>query len=294
MVAPPPVQQPSYGAPPQQPQGYGPPPQQPQQQWSSPQPGPSGGGGRGLSVAIGIVAVVVVGAVLAGGVFLLGEQSRDSDVADDRDTPATTEPTQFEDFASVYESVSSGVGQVRIGTCRGGGTGTAFLVEPDLAVTAYHVVDGATSIDVDFDGTEVEGTVVAAAESDDLALVKLSEPVDDGHVFEVADEQPVTGTRIAAIGFPLDSPKTLTEGTVSGLDREIVVSGKKFTGLIQTDTAINPGNSGGPMLDIEGQVIGVADAGRLDAQGISFVVPSTKVSPTVEMAQSPRPLATCY
>ncbi|MDO9379744.1 MAG: S1C family serine protease [Nocardioidaceae bacterium] len=258
-----------------------------------PPAGPSGGG-RGLSVAIAVVAVVVVGAVLAGGLFLVLDQ-RDGDgrtVADP--TPVTTGPTGFEDFAAVYASVSSGVGQVRVGTCAGGGTGTAFLVEPGLAVTAYHVVDGATSIDLDFDGTRVGGTVVAAAEADDLALVRLDGSVPDAYVFDVADEVPATGTRIAAIGFPLDSPKTLTEGTVSGLDREIVVSGRRFTGLIQTDAAINPGNSGGPMLDIDGRVVGVADAGRLDAQGISFVVPSTKVSPTIALTQSPRPLATCF
>ena len=265
----------------QQPQQYHPAPQTPKKK------------GSGLTVAIGMVAVLIIGSVLAGGVWLVADQSKSETTTTKKPKP-TDEPTKYEDFSKVYDGVNSGVGLLKVGLCRGSGTGTAFLVKNDTMVTAFHVVKDATSIDIDFDGTTVKARVVAAVEADDLAVLKLDEPQEDAHIFTLASEVPNTGTRIAAIGFPLGSPKTLTEGTVSGKDREITVNGQRFTGLIQTDTAINPGNSGGPLVNLKGEVIGVADAGRLDAQGIGFVVPSTKAAPTIEMSQSDRPLATCY
>jgi len=269
----------------------------PYQPWSAPAPPvavpPERPRGGAMSVVIGVVAVVIVGSIILGGVWLVSEQSNDGDRVAPTSSPATT-TAGYEDFSGVYEGVSSGVARVEVTLCEGSATGTAFLVAPDTMLTAYHVVKDATGITVNFDGTYHGATLVAFSPEDDVAVLQLDEAVETAHVFSLATEVPNTGTRIAAIGYPLDAPKTLTEGTVSGKDREITVDGLVHSGLIQTDTAINPGNSGGPLVDLDGQVIGIADAGMLKAQGIGYVVPSGKAAPYLEATPTEQPLATCY
>jgi serine protease Do len=187
------------------------------------------------------------------------------------EAPAPTEPT---DFADTYGQVSSGVAQIEVVGCDFQGAGSGFLVGDDKVATAAHVVDQATQISVTLDEATVDATVVGVDESADLALLQLSEPMG-GHVFEFAQADPSPGTRIAAVGFPLDQPKTLTEGTVSGLGREITTESGWFDDMMQTDTAINPGNSGGPVVTLDGSVVGVAEAFDPEAQGIAFAVPAS-------------------
>ena len=98
---------------------------------------------------------------------------------------------------------------------------------------------------------------------------------------------------MAAIGYPLDEPKTLTEGTISGLDREIDTESGSFDGMVQTDTAINPGNSGGPLVDLDGQVVGVADAIRKNAQGIGFAIPASSADDVLTEPLESQPLESC-
>jgi len=184
--------------------------------------------------------------------------------------PATTP----DDFADTYAEVSSGVAQVQVVGCGFEGTGSGFLVGDDKVATAAHVVDEATQITVSLDEETVDASILGVDESADLALLQLPEPVA-GHVFEFALTDPAPGTHIAALGFPLDQPKTLTEGTVSGLDRAITTESGWFDHMMQTDTALNPGNSGGPMVTVDGAVVGVADALRTGAQGIAFAVPAS-------------------
>src|SRR5689334_14203953 len=104
-----------------------------------------------------------------------------------------------------------------------------------------------------------------------MALIKTDHPIR-GHVFSLASSSPTVGDEVAAIGFPVDEPMTLTRGSVSGLHRSIEIDGTTRTGMTQTDTAINPGNSGGPMIELDGKVYGIADAKRIDAEGIAYAV----------------------
>lgn len=85
-----------------------------------------------------------------------------------------------------------------------------------------------------------------------VALVRTSGRFN-GHVFKLAGFQPDVGADVATIGYPLAGPRSLSRGTVSGLDRAAHVEGTTLTGLNQTDTALNPGNSGGPLLDRDGE-----------------------------------------
>jgi S1-C subfamily serine protease len=192
--------------------------------------------------------------------------------------PTPTAPTS--DFATVYARVQSGVGLILATNCQGLFTGSGFLIDSRTMATAAHVVSGATAVSVEFGGKRQPAEVVGVAPTIDVAVLSLTFDVD-GHVFKLADEDPQPGTHVAAIGFPLDEPKSLTEGTVSGLGRDIATESGEFHGLMQTDTAINPGSSGGPLVDIRGQVVGLADAIRTDAQGIGFAVPPSLAGPAL-------------
>lgn len=288
-VAPSPPQPPAQPQPPAraplwQVWSYGPP-----RPWPPPPGGPRGSR-AGLVFGAVLLALLVVGGVVATVLFV-----RKDEPAPKVEQPVATttaDPTPFEDFSAVYATVHDGVGQVMVETCEGAFSGTAFLVSPTLMATAAHVIEDASSLQVELEGSVFPAEVYGVDLSHDLALIELSEQVD-GHVFSFAPQDPEPGTRIAAIGFPLGEPKTLTEGTVSGLDRHINTRSGSYDGLLQTDTAINPGNSGGPLLDINGHVVGVADAIRPDAEGIGFAVPATIASGLTSTTLQTQPLATC-
>jgi S1-C subfamily serine protease len=154
--------------------------------------------------------------------------------------------------------------------------GGGFLLSPTLALTAHHVLADVSRVRVVFDHEVVNARVGRVDRTSDLALLELDEPVA-GHVFDLAASSSMTGAQVGVIGFPLDEPKTLTVGTVSGLDREVTTETGSYTQMLQTDTAINPGSSGGPVLDLRGRIVGVAGAVRTDAQGIGFAVPAGAV-----------------
>jgi serine protease Do len=189
-------------------------------------------------------------------------------------TKPTSTSGAVSSFAELYRRVNSGVARIESTTCDGGGIGTGFLVDRNHVATAAHVVDGAAALSLRFGekgSARASGTVVGIDHDTDMALIKIDHPVQ-GHVFTLATGSPTVGDEVAAIGFPVDEPMTLTRGSVSGLRRSIEIDGTNRTGMIQTDTAINPGNSGGPMLELDGKVYGIADAKRVDAEGIAYAV----------------------
>lgn len=240
-------------------------------------------------VALGLMAVGAVGAT-----WLDDEQRRRPVAAHEQRHAAPSQSARIGDFSDVYETVHGGVGQVLVETCSDGDyTGTAFLVRPRLMITAQHVVEDASRVRVGLNGKRLNAEIAGVDLEADLALLRLERRVR-GHVFDFAAADPVPGTRVAAIGYPLDEPKTLTEGTISGLGREIDTESGSFDGMVQTDTAINPGNSGGPLVDLDGDVVAVADAIRRRAQGIGFAVPASTASEALTATLDPQELETCY
>jgi serine protease Do len=150
------------------------------------------------------------------------------------------------------------------------------------------VVEGAVDIEVGEAEPYVQAHVIGVDINLDVALLGLDLPLD-GHVFGLADKVPRVGAPVSAIGYPLDEPRTLTVGTVSGVEREIeFADGAVLAHLIQTDVALNPGNSGGPLLDRDGDVVGVVAAGREDAEGINFAASAAVARPIVETWSSSR------
>ncbi|MET1087793.1 MAG: S1C family serine protease [Arthrobacter sp.] len=180
-------------------------------------------------------------------------------------------------------------------TCDNSYTGTGFLIEPTLVVTAAHVVEGASAISISFGGAPVRGVVLGFNQLADLALIRTDTAVT-GHHFDFEPADPPIGTEVAALGFPLGQSLTLTRGIVSGLDRDVDFGSGLIGNMIQTDTAINPGNSGGPLLDQEGRVTGVVSAVRRDSEGMAFAVTAPRAAEAIKEWQVrgvPSALADC-
>lgn len=156
------------------------------------------------------------------------------------------------------------------------GTGSGFIVASDgRLITNAHVVDGANIVQVTLnDGRIFEGKVKGVDDLTDVAAIKID--VKDlpiapmGHSGHI-----VPGQWAIAIGNPLGLDNTITVGIISATGRSSSQVGipKKRVRFIQTDAAINPGNSGGPLLNAQGEVIGVNTAIRANAQGLGFAIP---------------------
>jgi 2-alkenal reductase len=165
------------------------------------------------------------------------------------------------------------------------GAGSGFLWDGNgHIVTSNHVIDNARRIFVQLDaGKAVEATVVGRAPEYDLAVIRLaisplSAVPNDVRPIALGDSKSLRiGQRVYAIGNPFGLHRTMTQGIVSALDRELpTTSSREVLGVIQTDAAINPGSSGGPLLDSAGRLVGVNAAirpGQGGFAGIGFAIP---------------------
>ncbi len=153
------------------------------------------------------------------------------------------------------------------------GTGVIFD-ERGLIVTNRHVVGNHQRVNVRLhDDSELQGSVVFAEPRYDLAVVQIATKKDLQALKFAPVEDLEVGETVIAVGHPFGYRNTVSTGIVSALKREITMpSGDTITGLIQTDASINPGNSGGPLLNIDGELIGINVALREGAQGIAFAL----------------------
>jgi len=156
--------------------------------------------------------------------------------------------------------------------------GSGFLIdERGYVITNAHVVEEATEIIVVMsDQQEYQAKKIAANRAADLALLKI-EPKTPGKKFPKAvlwrGRDLWIGETVLAIGNPYGYQHTLTEGIISARHRNLEIEKRTFEDLIQISAPINPGNSGGPLININGEVIGVNTAIRRAAQGIGFAIP---------------------
>jgi len=156
-------------------------------------------------------------------------------------------------------------------------------------VTNTHVLNGSTNVDILLaDGNKVPGEVVGSDVYSDISVVKISsEKVTD--VAEFGDSKSLTvGETAIAIGSPLGTEyaNSVTQGIISSLGRNVTLQSENgeniSTTALQTDAAINPGNSGGPLINIQGQVIGItsskiASNGGTSVEGLGFAIPANDV-----------------
>jgi serine protease Do len=158
--------------------------------------------------------------------------------------------------------------------------GTAVVVdERGYAVTNRHVVCDAARVTAYLpDGTGYPAAVVVTEAKYDLAILKIDAPRPLRALPLGPSSDLLVGEEVLAVGAPYGFQNTVSRGIISALDRDITLpTGEKLTGLIQTDAAINPGNSGGPLININGELIGINVAVRDGAQGIAFAIPSDRV-----------------
>ncbi len=164
------------------------------------------------------------------------------------------------------------------------GVGTAFHIGDGYFVTSAHVIAGAREVMLEDSNRTLEkpdqkakiAQVIGSDTLTDIAVLKIGAP---STVLEWASEIPDIGASVYAIGNPFGrAPGSFSSGIVSGRERVFSAEGLTLVHLLQTDTAINPGNSGGPLLNAQGQVVGINAAiigGAGSSAGVGFVVPFT-------------------
>jgi S1-C subfamily serine protease len=192
---------------------------------------------------------------------------------------------------SVYAQADPSVVYIVVSAGGRGGqaSGSGFVYDQNgMIVTNAHVVDGAQTIEVVFaDGSHQSAKLVGEDTANDLAVIQVSKlPASAKPLTLAADNSVQVGEFVAAIGSPFGEQNSMSFGIVSGLNRSMLSSsssrfarnsiGSALNSLIQTDAPINPGNSGGPLLDLNGQVVGVDNAIESSSgsnAGVGFAIP---------------------
>ena len=173
------------------------------------------------------------------------------------------------------------------------GMGTGVIVDGrGFIVTNHHVVDKVQGIEVHlFDGTNLPARVIQSDRDMDLAVLKVDagRPLPPITIGTSADL--MLGETVITIGNAFGYEGTISQGIVSALKRNVTLSDEQvYRNLIQTDACINPGNSGGPLINIEGDLVGINVATRSGAQGIGFALPIDDVKKVVTEMMSTRRL----
>ena len=174
------------------------------------------------------------------------------------------------------------------------GMGTGVIIDGrGFILTNHHVVDKVQGIEVHLlDGTNLPARVIQSDKEMDLAVLK----VDAGRVLPAvvigSSADLMLGETVITIGNAFGYENTVSQGIVSALKRNVTLSDEQvYRNLIQTDACINPGNSGGPLINIDGELVGINVATRSGAQGIGFALPIDDVKRVATEMMSTRRLA---
>jgi S1-C subfamily serine protease len=255
----------------------------------------SAGGFR--SVLTGALVGGLVGALAAGGLVLAFADggSTTTVVQQSPSKAVVTRPsTEISEVGNVAEIIAKDEPAIVAITTGGGpgsgdgGAGTGFVITQDgYIVTNNHVAESATKIQVAFnDGQVASAKIVGTDPTNDLAVLKVDRTglpaveLGDSDASQVGDEVVAIGNALA-----LEGGLSVTRGIISGTDRTVDTDvGSSLDGMLQTDAAINPGNSGGPLLNAQGQVIGIntAIANPASAQNVGFAIPISKAKPVID------------
>ncbi len=183
--------------------------------------------------------------------------------------------TLLKQLSQELEALVASTSPAVVGVEHRRGQGTGLILSKDgYLLTNAHVVDGFDQLRIRLStGATAKGELVGSDERTDLAVVRVDA---EGLVsLPLADAQQLkVGQLVVAIGNPFRFERSVSLGVISALDRSLPGPRGLFEGLIQTDAAINPGNSGGPLLDADGNVLGINTAIIPWAQGIGFAIPS--------------------
>ncbi|MCA9102702.1 MAG: trypsin-like peptidase domain-containing protein [Pirellulales bacterium] len=164
------------------------------------------------------------------------------------------------------------------------GMGTGIVVDRrGYIVTNFHVVDGVSEINVTLaEGDTLAAELVSSDSLSDLAVIKINARRPLKEITIGTSRDLMTGESVIAVGNAYGYGHTVTRGIISSLHRTVQISDtQSYRDLIQTDASINPGNSGGPLLNIDGEMVGLNVAVRAGAQGIGFAIPVDQVMDTI-------------
>ncbi|HEX7131730.1 MAG TPA: trypsin-like peptidase domain-containing protein [Iamia sp.] len=256
----------------------------------APTPAPPAGdrGSRLMSALVGGLVGAVVAALVAAGLVLATDD-------DDPVQEATTSTTEASGGSTMGVGESLDIQQildiaqpsvVSINTESGAGSGFVYDATEGFILTNAHVIAGAEEISVTFfDGSAMGAELVGAFPNDDVAMLRV-EGVDALVAADLGSSDALrVGEDVVAIGnaLGLGGKPTVTTGIVSALNRSIPnEDGEYLENLIQTDAAINPGNSGGPLVNSQGQVVGINTAKFDDASNIGFALAIDSILPLIE------------
>jgi serine protease Do len=229
----------------------------------------------GWPITVCLIAVYVAVVCVAASTVRASELRRDSIVkAIQRAQPAVVNIHGEKDLRSTETRLGALEGQRRVN-----GMGTGVIVdERGYILTNFHVVDGVEQIQVTLAGGEPHvARLVASDAPTDLAIIKI-DPDKSLPVIEVGTSSDLMlGEPVIAVGNAYGYENTVTRGIISALHRKVQVTDAQiYDDLIQTDASINPGNSGGPLINIDGEMIGLNVAVRAGAMGIGFAIPVDK------------------
>lgn len=273
---------------------YTPPTVYPPSSWPQAEPPKkkSGTGGKVALVAGGVLVTALVAGSIGGAVgFAAARYTQPASQTTVVSSPIGSTQTPISppadgSVAAVAAALQPSVVQLNVTGANGGGTGSGFIIRDDgYILTNNHVATAGDDIEITFaDGSTTKGTLVGANSGYDLAVVKVDKAdlpaVPLGKSSELA-----VGDMVIAIGSPLGLQGTVTSGIVSALNRPVTAGGEgetSFINAIQTDAAINPGNSGGPLVDGNGNVIGINSAiasmgasasAQAGSIGLGFAIP---------------------
>jgi putative serine protease PepD len=266
------------------------------------EPQPQKRGSSALVTGVAVLALLVGGGAGALGGYLVADSTTSAPVSNalDQKTPAEqTSSAPAGSVEAVAEKVSPSVVQLQVQGRSSAGEGSGFVISSDgLILTNNHVIEAAAEggrINAVFaDGSSAAATVVGRDPTSDVAVVKA-----DGKsglpVVDLGNSDSLkVGQGVVAIGSPFELSGTVTSGIVSSLHRPTRAGGEDGSqatvmDAIQTDAAINPGNSGGPLVNMQGQVIGINSAiyspqqqGQAGSVGIGFAIPMNQARRTAD------------
>jgi S1-C subfamily serine protease len=234
-----------------------------------------------------VVAVFGLLALMTGLVSTGGGTTTTREVVASGTTPAAAVTSNDEGgntVSQIYKADANGVAFIESKMAEGVASGSGVVLDDEGHVlTNNHVVEGGEEIQVSFEseGRMYPAEVVGTEPNSDLALLKVKAPAAKLHPLALGDSSKMeVGDPVVAIGNPFDLQRTVTSGIVSALQREIQApDGVTINNVIQTDAAINPGNSGGPLINGNGEVIGInsqiytGGEGSDGNVGIGFAIP---------------------
>ncbi|MDO4535279.1 MAG: trypsin-like peptidase domain-containing protein [Clostridium perfringens] len=265
---------------------------------------------KSISFIAGGLVCAMLGGVSGGyGVYYM--MKSDIEVSDDKSNSSlyssTTTTNTSKEFATTGEALTIAdvvkkVGPAVVGvdatinstSGTGSSLGSGFIISDDgFVVTNYHVIEGATNINIILsNGEEVSAEVVNYDSTEDLAVLNIVDNIEMPGVAELGDSTSVeTGEEVIAIGNPLgkEFSETVTSGIVSSANRTITKTDTSTVEYIQTDAAINSGNSGGPLINSAGQVIGINTAKEVGEgiEGIGFAIPINVLKEKLDSLSKP-------